>query len=105
MEDEGDMPVIKEELDLKEMGEGDEKDSTNLEEEGGEVENDVTDAQKDTPRYKLTHLLKQELPKASCREKIDKLGDRFCSNHGSNKNSRKRMYKMLFLVLRTRLDL
>ena len=100
MEDEGDMPIIEEELDLEKMEEDDE------EEGGGKVDNDdVTDAQKDTPHYKLTHLLEQELPEASRRETIDELADRFCSNHGSNKNSRKRLYKTLFLVPRTRLDL
>jgi regulator of nonsense transcripts 2 len=31
--------------------------------------------------------------------------DRFCVNHGSNKNSRKRLYKTLFLVPHARLDL
>lgn len=60
---------------------------------------------KDTPHYKLTLLLEQELPEASRRETIDELADRFCVNHGSNKNSRKRLYKTLFLVPRTRLDL
>lgn len=30
---------------------------------------------KDTPHYKLTVLLEQELPEASRRDKIDELGD------------------------------
>ena len=63
------------------------------------------DSFKDTPHYKLTLLLEEELPEASRREAIDEIADRFCSNHGSNKNSRKRLYKTLFLVPRTRLDL
>lgn len=50
-------------------------------------------------------LLEQELPEASRREKIDELAERFCVNHGSNKNSRKRLYKTLFLVPFARLDL
>ena len=86
---------------------------------------------KDAPHYKLMVLLEQELPEASRRDKIDELGkllrssyvfdqtvvihyfqchpyvpaDRFCVNHGSNKNSRKRLYKTLFLVPHGRLDL
>lgn len=80
---------------------------------------------KDTPHYKLMVLLEQELPEASRRDKIDELGknscqladhfshvthsslaaDRFCVNHGSNKNSRKRLYKTLFLIPHGRLDL
>lgn len=60
---------------------------------------------KDTPHYKLMVLLEQELPEASRREKIDELAERFCVNHGSNKNSRKRLYKTLFLVPFARLDL
>lgn len=60
---------------------------------------------KDTPHYKLMVLLEQELPEASRRETIDELAERFCVNHGSNKNSRKRLYKTLFLVPFTRLDL
>ena len=60
---------------------------------------------KDTPHYKLMVLLEQELPEASRRETIDELADRFCSNHGANSKSRKRLYKTLFLVPRTRLDL
>ena len=63
------------------------------------------DAFKDTPHYNLTVLLEEELPEASRREAIDELADRFCANHSSNKNSRKRLYKTLFLVPRTRLDL
>ncbi len=67
------------------------------------VENMVEN--KDSSGYKLTTLLEHELPEATRREAIDDLAERFCINHGSNKNSRKRLYKTLFLVPRTRLDL
>ena len=66
----------------------------------------IDDAEnKETPHYKLTLLLEQELPEASRRETIDELADRFCVNHGSKKKTRERLYKTLFLVPRTRLDL
>mmetsp|Transcript_33579 Transcript_33579/g.61792 ORF Transcript_33579/g.61792 Transcript_33579/m.61792 type:complete len:1566 (-) Transcript_33579:189-4886(-) len=74
------------------------------EEDAEKGENDAVE-NKDTPHYKLMVLLEQELPEASRRETIDELADRFCSNHGSNAKSRKRLYKTLFLVPRTRLDL
>ena len=60
---------------------------------------------KDTPHYKLMVLLEEELPEASRRETIDEIAKRFCVNHGANKNSRKQLYKALFLVPRSRLDL
>lgn len=59
----------------------------------------------DTPRYKLMVLLEEELPESHRREQIDELSERFCSNHGSSKNSRKRLAKKLFLVPHARLDL
>lgn len=60
---------------------------------------------KDTPHYKLMVLLEQELPECNRRERIDELSELFCTNHGSSKNSRKRLTQTLFLVPRTRLDL
>jgi regulator of nonsense transcripts 2 len=50
-------------------------------------------------------LLEQELPECSRREQIDEIAEKFCTNHGSAKNSRKRLSQTLFLVPRTRLDL
>ncbi len=64
-----------------------------------------TEENKDTPHYKLMVLLEQELPECSRREQVDELAEKFCTNHGSSKNSRKRLTQTLFLVPRTRLDL
>lgn len=50
-------------------------------------------------------LLEQELPESNRREQIDGLSEKFCTNHGSSKTSRKRLSQTLFLVPRTRLDL
>jgi len=50
-------------------------------------------------------LLEQELPECNRREQIDEIAEKFCTNNGSSKNSRKRLSKTLFLVPRTRLDL
>ena len=50
-------------------------------------------------------LLEQELPECNRREQIDEIAEKFCTNHGSTKNSRKRLIQTLFLVPRTRLDL
>jgi len=60
---------------------------------------------KDTPHYKLMVLLEEELPECHRRETTDDLAEKFCVNHGSSKNSRKRLSRTLFLVPRTRLDL
>ena len=60
---------------------------------------------KDTPHYNLTMLLEQELPECHRREQIDEIAEKFCTKHGSNKNSRKRLAKTLFLVPHARLDL
>jgi regulator of nonsense transcripts 2 len=60
---------------------------------------------KDTPHYRLQVLLEQELPECSRREQVDELAEKFCVNHGTSKNSRKRLTKALFQVPRTRLDL
>lgn len=60
---------------------------------------------KDTPHYRLMVLLEQELPECTRREKLDEIANKFCTNHGSNKNSRKRLLNTLFLVPRSRLDL
>jgi len=85
-------------------------DEVELEEQQNEQEtkdNDENenDANKDTPHYKLTLLIEQELPDCNRRDKIDELTEKFCVNHGASKNSRKRLQKALFLVPRTRLDL
>jgi regulator of nonsense transcripts 2 len=64
-----------------------------------------TDENKDTPHYKLMVLLDQELPECHRREQLDELAEKFCTNHGSSKNARKRLSRTLFLVPRTRLDL
>lgn len=66
---------------------------------------EATEENKDTPHYKLMVLLEQELPECSRREQIDEIAEKFCTNHGSAKNSRKRLTQTLFLVPRTRLDL
>lgn len=66
---------------------------------------DATDQNKDTPHYKLMVLLEQEMPECCRREQVDDLAEKFCTNHGSSKNSRKRLTQTLFLVPRTRLDL
>jgi regulator of nonsense transcripts 2 len=50
-------------------------------------------------------LLEQELPEVSRREQIDEIAEKFCTNNGSVRNSRKRLSKALFLVPRNRLDL
>ena len=50
-------------------------------------------------------LLEQELPECNRREQIDEISEKFCTNNGSSKNSRKRLSRTLFLVPRTRLDL
>ena len=46
---------------------------------------------KDNPHYKLMVLLEQELPECNRREQIDEIAEKFCTNHGSSKNSRKRL--------------
>jgi len=55
---------------------------------------------KDTPHYKLMVLLEQDLPECSRRDKIDELGEKFCTAHGASRSSRKRLQKALFLVRR-----
>ncbi len=60
---------------------------------------------KDAPHYKLMVLLEQELPECSRREQIDEISEKFCTNHGSSKNARKRLSETLFHVPRARLDL
>jgi len=50
-------------------------------------------------------LLEQELPECNRREQVDELAEKFIVNHGTSKNSRKRLSKTLFLVPRTRYDL
>lgn len=67
---------------------------------GGEGEEN-----KDTPHYKLMVLLEQELPECNRREQADEIAEKFVVNHGTSKNSRKRLSKTLFLVPRTRYDL
>ena len=60
---------------------------------------------KDAPQYRLMVLLDQELPECNRINKVDELVEKFCTNHGTSKNSRKRMQKSLFTVPRSRLDL
>jgi regulator of nonsense transcripts 2 len=91
-------PSSEAELEAAEMGE-------DANAEGQEEQADVSDETKDTPHFKLMVLLEQELPECNRREKIDELSEKFCTNHGSSKNSRKRLSQTLFLVPRTRLDL
>lgn len=50
-------------------------------------------------------LLEQELPECHRREQIDEITERFCTNHGSSRKSRKRLLDTLFAVPRSRLDL
>ena len=73
-------------------------------ESGGENEKSEEE-NKDTPHYKLMVLLEQELPECSRREQIDEISEKFCTNHGSSKNARKRLSQTLFHVPRARLDL
>lgn len=63
------------------------------------------DGNKDAPHYKLMALLEQELPECNRIDKVDELAEKFCTNHGTTKNARKRMQKSLFAVPRGRLDL
>lgn len=85
------------EPELEEEEEDEPKDETNTTEENEE--------NKDTPHFRLQVLLEQELPECNRREQVDELAEKFCVNHGSSKNSRKRLTKALFQVPRTRLDL
>lgn len=50
-------------------------------------------------------LLEEELPECNRRDLVDKLAEKFCTNHGTNKNARKRIQQAIFLVPRSRLDL
>jgi hypothetical protein len=75
------------------------EDSTKPEEDG------ETTVDQNAPHFKLSVLLDEELVECNRREVADELADKFCVNHGSNKNSRKRLTKALFNVPRTRLDL
>jgi regulator of nonsense transcripts 2 len=73
--------------------------------ETGEGAEESKEENKDTPHYKLMVLLEQELPECNRREQVDELSEKFSTNHGSSKNSRKRLSQTLFHVPRTRLDL
>jgi regulator of nonsense transcripts 2 len=73
--------------------------------ETGASGEEVKEENKDNPHYKLMVLLEQELPECNRREQIDDLSEKFCTNHGSSKNSRKRMSQALFRIPRARLDL
>jgi len=88
-------PIAEPELD--EEDEDDTRDESSTKEENEE--------NKDTPHFRLQVLLEQELPECNRREQVDELAEKFCVNHGSSKNSRKRLTKALFQVPRTRLDL
>lgn len=50
-------------------------------------------------------LLENELPECHRREQIDEIAEKFCMNHGSSKNARKRLSRTLFLLPQNRLDL
>jgi regulator of nonsense transcripts 2 len=50
-------------------------------------------------------LLEQELPECNRIDKVDELAEKFCTNHGTSKSSRKRIQQSLFSVPRSRLDL
>lgn len=73
--------------------------------ESGDQNEESKEENKDTPHYKLMVLLEQELPECSRREQIDEISEKFCTNHGSSKNARKRLSETLFHVPRARLDL
>lgn len=73
--------------------------------ESCEEKDESQEENKDTPHYKLMVLLEQELPECNRREQIDELSEKFCTNHGSSKNARKRLSQTLFHVPRARLDL
>mmetsp|Transcript_36545 Transcript_36545/g.41100 ORF Transcript_36545/g.41100 Transcript_36545/m.41100 type:complete len:1502 (+) Transcript_36545:86-4591(+) len=75
------------------------------EKESGDEKDESLEENKDTPHYKLMVLLEQELPECSRREQIDEISEKFCTNHGSSKNARKRLSQTLFHVPRARLDL
>jgi regulator of nonsense transcripts 2 len=84
-----------------------ELDAAELEEhkESGDDKEECVEENKDTPHYKLMVLLEQELPECNRREQVDELSEKFCTNHGSSKNSRKRLSQTLFHLPRSRLDL
>uniref|UniRef100_A0A6V0BH58 MIF4G domain-containing protein n=1 Tax=Pseudo-nitzschia australis TaxID=44445 RepID=A0A6V0BH58_9STRA len=73
--------------------------------EPGDGNEETKEENKDAPHYKLMVLLEQELPECSRREQIDEISEKFCTNHGSSKNARKRLSQTLFHVPRARLDL
>lgn len=50
-------------------------------------------------------LLEDELLECNRREQVDEIADRFCSNHGSSKKSRKRLTKALLDLPYSRVDL
>jgi len=73
--------------------------------ETGDDNEESKEENQDTPHFKLMVLLEQELPECSRREQIDEISEKFCTNHGSSKNARKRLSQTLFHVPRARLDL
>lgn len=73
--------------------------------DGMSEDEDADEENKDTPHYRLMLLLEQELPECHRREQIDEIAEKFCTNFGSSKKSRKRLLKTLFLVPRSRMDL
>jgi len=80
--------------------------NSKTEEEPQKLESgDEVAVDQNAPHYKLSVLLDEELIECNRREIADELAEKFCINHGSNKNSRKRLTKALFSVPRTRLDL
>ncbi len=50
-------------------------------------------------------LLEQDLPECNRIDKVNELAEKFCTNHGTSKSSRKRIQQSLFSIPRSRLDL
>jgi len=71
----------------------------------GETDTTEGNENKDAPQYKLKSLLEQELPECNRRDKVDEIAEKFCTNHGTSKSSKKRLQRSLFCVPRSRLDL
>lgn len=91
-------PVSEAELEEKEN-------AAKLEDAALEEAEEGAEGDRDAPRFKLMVLLEEELPECHRREQIDEVTEKFCTNHGSSKNSRKRLSRTLFLVPRNRFDL
>jgi regulator of nonsense transcripts 2 len=53
----------------------------------------------------LRTLLEEELPECHRREQLDELAEKFCTNHGSSRTSRRRLQETLYQIPRSRLDM